>query len=59
LLDKVLRERPEIKFVRTGNADSNAAMLKINSEMGFKPYLSEIAWQVDIEQVDKYLNHHS
>ncbi|MCI0478172.1 MAG: GNAT family N-acetyltransferase [Anaerolineales bacterium] len=59
LLDKVLREHPEIKFVRTGNADSNAAMLKINSEMGFKPYLSEIAWQVDIEQVERYLNHHS
>ncbi|MBM3127208.1 MAG: GNAT family N-acetyltransferase [Chloroflexi bacterium] len=59
LLDKVLREHPEIKFVRTGNADSNAAMLKINSEMGFKPYLSEIAWQVDIEQVEKYLNNHA
>jgi GNAT superfamily N-acetyltransferase len=59
LLDKVLREHPEIKFVRTGNADSNAAMLKINSEMGFKPYLSEIAWQVDIAQIEKYLNHDS
>ena len=59
LLDKVLREHPEIEFVRTGNADSNASMLKINSEMGFKPYRSEIVWQVDVEQVEKYLNHHS
>lgn len=59
MLDKVLREHPEIQFVRTGNADSNAAMLKINSEMGFKPYRSEIVWQVDVEQVEKYLNRHS
>ena len=59
LLDRVLREHPKIKFVRTGNADSNEAMLKINSEMGFKPYLSEIAWQVDIEQIEKYLGNHT
>jgi GNAT superfamily N-acetyltransferase len=59
LLDKVLREHPEIEFVRTGNADSNASMLKINAEMGFKPYHSEIVWQVDVGQIEKYLNNHS
>ena len=58
MLDKVLREHPEIKFVRTGNADSNAAMLKINEELGFKPYMSVTIWQVEIDQVEKYLMNH-
>lgn len=58
MLDKVLRAHPEIKYVRTGNADSNAAMLKINNELGFKPYLSQTIWQVEIGQVEKYLSNH-
>ncbi|MFN8493765.1 MAG: GNAT family N-acetyltransferase [Caldilineaceae bacterium] len=55
MLDKVLSERPQVKFVRTRNADSNAAMLKINQELGFKPYLSTCVWQVETEQVIHYL----
>lgn len=56
MLDKVLRERPQVKFVRTGNADSNTAMLKINHELGFKPYLSTAVWQVETDQVIHYLD---
>jgi GNAT superfamily N-acetyltransferase len=55
MLEKVLRERPEVKFVRTGNADSNAAMLKINHELGFKPLIAECYWQVEREKVEAYL----
>lgn len=33
------------RFVRTGNADSNAPMLAINRRMGFAPLTAEIAWQ--------------
>jgi RimJ/RimL family protein N-acetyltransferase len=55
MLEKVLFERPQVKFVRTGNADSNAAMLKINHELGFKPYLAQTVWQVETEQVVNYL----
>ena len=46
MLEKVLAERPTVKFVRTGNADENVPMLKINHALGFKPYLSETVWQV-------------
>jgi GNAT superfamily N-acetyltransferase len=55
MLDKVIRDRPEVKFVRTGNADSNAAMLKINTELGFKPYSADAIWQVELSKVLEYL----
>ena len=55
MLDKVLRERPEAWFVRTGNADSNGPMLRINHELGFRPYLSRTEWQVETRKVLDYL----
>ena len=58
MLEKVLAERPQVKFVRTGNADSNAAMLKINTEIGFKPYMAETLWQMTLEKVSDYLRAH-
>jgi mycothiol synthase len=56
MMNKLLNERPEVEFIRTGNAKSNAPMLKINTEMGFKPYISNTIWQVNTEQVENYLN---
>jgi RimJ/RimL family protein N-acetyltransferase len=55
MLDRVLRERPQVKSVRTGNADSNAAMLKINNELGYKPYMAINMWQVEVDEVQSYL----
>jgi GNAT superfamily N-acetyltransferase len=56
MLDKVLRDRPEVQLVRTGNADSNAPMLKINTQLGFKPYTADTLWQVEVPQVVEYLS---
>jgi len=56
MLERAIAERPGLKFVRTGNADSNAAMLSINRDLGFKPYVSHIAWQVETDRVFDYLN---
>lgn len=55
MLDKVLNERPQVRYVRTGNADVNAAMLKINNELGFKPYTADLLWQVELQKVQEYL----
>ena len=55
LLKKLQAERPDVTIVRTENADSNDAMLKINTELGFKPYLAEHIWQVSTETVKVYL----
>ncbi|HEY3248436.1 MAG TPA: N-acetyltransferase, partial [bacterium] len=56
MLEKILRERPQVRRVRTGNADSNAPMLKINRELGFRPYVSNSIWQVELPQVEAYLS---
>lgn len=48
MLDKVLSEWPEGRFVRTGNADSNAPMLRINQQLGFRPYMAETIWQLPV-----------
>jgi len=55
MLDRVLRERPEARFVRTGNADSNAAMLGINEALGFHPYISRCVWQLETDKALAYL----
>jgi mycothiol synthase len=56
MLQRILDERPQAVDIRTGNADSNDAMLGINRELGFKPYRAHTTWQVTTEQVRKYLD---
>lgn len=55
MLERILHERPDVEDVRTGNADSNDAMLGINRAMGFEPYEAQIVWQVPLERVRSYL----
>lgn len=51
MLKRVLDKRPQVTHVRTGNADSNAPMLKINNALGFKPFISWIVWQLETENL--------
>lgn len=56
MLQRVMDKRPDVIDVRTGNADSNDAMLGINHAMGFKPYIAATWWQVPVERVRSYLD---
>ena len=55
LLEAVLSKHPEVKRVQTGNATTNAPMLKINHQLGFRPRMTRKDWQVDLKQVLSYL----
>ena len=55
MIERILRERPSVNCIRTGNADSNEPMLKINHSLGFKPFRDRIEWQVDVEKTLKIL----
>jgi GNAT superfamily N-acetyltransferase len=56
MLEKLINERSEVQYVRTGNANSNAPMLRINEELGFHSYLAWSVWQVKLDSVLRYLN---
>jgi mycothiol synthase len=55
-IDRIFRERPEIVDIRTGNADSNDAMLGINKALGFKPYYANTAWQISLDEAKAYVD---
>ena len=55
MLERLLQENPPVRFIRTGNANDNVPMLKINHALGFKPYFANTLWQVPVEKVDQYL----
>ena len=46
---------PEVTTLQTGNAASNAHMLAINTEMGFKPTHLMGCWQADLDTLDRAL----
>ena len=45
---RILDERPDVTDIRTGNADSNDAMLGINRAMGYEPWISTDTWELDV-----------
>ena len=49
-------ESPEVATLRTGNAESNAAMLAINTEMGFEPSHLMGCWQADLTTLESGLS---
>ena len=48
MLDRILRDLPAATYIRTGNANTNAQMLGINTDLGFKLAWQSILWQLPI-----------
>ena len=48
MLERVLTEWPAARYIRTGNAHTNAQMLAINTQLGFHHAWSTILWQLPL-----------
>lgn len=55
MLERVEADWPQAKFIRTGNAYSNAPMLSINDRLGFKLAWSVVVWQLGIAAAQRYV----
>jgi mycothiol synthase len=53
MLKRVVEERTKARFIRTGNANTNAQMLAINTQLGFKPAWSSALWQLTLADARK------
>ena len=55
MLERLRRERPQVRVVRTGNADSNEAMLGINRALGFRQAEGGTVYQLNVEELARHL----
>lgn len=55
MIERVRRDWPEAKLIRTGNAYSNAPMLSINDRLGFKVTFSSTVWQIALPDARRYV----
>jgi mycothiol synthase len=53
MLKRILDERRKALFIRTGNANTNAQMLAINTQLGFRQAWSACLWQISIADARK------
>lgn len=55
MLAECWKRYPQARRIRTTNAECNAAMLKINVELGFRPHHAVTGWHLTVKQLLTYL----
>ena len=49
MISHLQTQNPALRFIRTNNAEENAAMLGINVAMGFEPWASLSEWKIQVK----------
>src|SRR5437773_12109374 len=55
MLERVLGEWPDARYIRTGNASVNAPMLAINTRLGFRHAWDGALWEASVADLRAYL----
>ena len=55
MIEYLVTRYPDTEAIITGNANSNAPMLYINTTMGYKKYKEGFVGQIKLEKVKEYL----
>ena len=50
MLQRLMKERPAARFIRTGNANVNKQMLAINDQLGFRHAWQSTLWQLPLAE---------
>ena len=50
MLQRLMKERPAAKYIRTGNANVNKQMLAINEQLGFRHAWQTTLWQLPLAE---------
>ena len=51
MLRRLRAERPDVTGLLTGNAAGNSPMLRINTRLGYQPYVRIVEWQADVPRL--------
>jgi GNAT superfamily N-acetyltransferase len=51
MLGLLAEREPQLRWIITGNGNTNAHMIAINAELGFRVLDAETSWQLDVAQV--------
>lgn len=55
MIRRIRETIPEEKVVRTGNDNRRKAMLRINSQLGFRHHMTQYGWELEVETLRSYL----
>jgi GNAT superfamily N-acetyltransferase len=54
MVNRIVADMPDARFIRTENAGTNAPMLAINVKMGFAPAWEDTIWQMPLADAKRY-----
>ncbi|MDM7992315.1 MAG: GNAT family N-acetyltransferase [Candidatus Fermentibacter sp.] len=57
MFTRIRREHPGVVCIRSANDDDNPAINRINTELGYHPWIARTNWHADVAIVRKYLDH--